>query len=163
MTDDFVRNPKAPNVVFRKIRGRIVPIVGGKRHRRGEKILEMNLDAMNRQVEKAEAGTRLFSGSGTTHRVIAQPSTFPTYFRQLGFKSKKEWQGAFRKKGEKYQRVVEFAAGEPDFQIATKQIFDNYLVNFRTIEGKVRPLRAKSLAQYKRHQPIKKQLAEVPF
>lgn len=128
------------------MRGRIVPIVGNKQSRKGAAILNENLDRMKVDIDVAEAGRRVQTESGEW---MGTKSTFPDHFRKSGFKTKNEWLTAYRRaEGPKFQRILKHAANDVNFRVATKQVYDNHLVLFRTIDHKVRPIRVKSADEY---------------
>lgn len=142
----LIENKNAPNVRFIRVRGRIIPIVGGKKSYKAEKILKHNIDEMAMEVDIAEAGRRTANDQGER---VTWKSTFPQHFHDLTFKTKKQYQGAMQKQsGKDFDLILNHAADRHNFKVATKQIFDNNLVLFRNIGGKVRPIRAKDKNYY---------------
>lgn len=142
----FVENKNAPSVRFVRIRGRIIPIVGGQKSAKAAKVLQNNIDEMNVQVEIAEAGRRFTTQDGEW---LAQRSSFPKFFGKLGFKKKDEWLRAIKKgEGRDFDIIRDHAAAQTNFKLATKQLYDNHNVLFRNIGGIVRPIRAKSSDAY---------------
>lgn len=140
--DRFVENKNAPSVRFVRIRGRIVPIVGGHKSNKGAAILKDRIDHMDHEVQVAEAGRRVRLDDGSTH---SWKSGFPQHFRDLGFATKKQWNAAMSKgSGPAFDSIVDKAADNMAFKVATKQVYDNRHVLFRKIDGEVRPIRAKS-------------------
>jgi hypothetical protein len=151
-------NPNPPKVTFRMVRGRIIPIVNGKQPKGATKPLRQELNTRIMEVKQAERGMRgatiddrgNFKGFGTK-------SSFPKFFGDLGFNSKKQFLNVVaKKKGKKYEELVDdsidsllhgrsstFGDIPPDerFRLATKQEFNNTGVAFRMIDGKVRPMR----------------------
>jgi hypothetical protein len=156
----FKDNPNAPKVTFIRVRGRIIPIVGGKKSHKAERVLKQNIDEMTMEVEVAEAGRRTVNDDGER---VTWRSTFPKHFQEGGFKTKNQWLKAVEKKsGKDYNVISEMAADRTNFKVATNQVFDNKFVSFRTIGGKVRPIRAKDENQYEFYnwKPTKE---EAPF
>jgi hypothetical protein len=154
----FAENKNPPNVRFIRKGGRIIPIVGGKKSYKAEKVLKQNIDEMTYEVEAAEAGRRTMNEHGES---VSWKSGFPKFFGQNGFRTKKQWTGAIKKQsGKDFDVITSLAADKHNFKVATKQIFDNRLVSFRTIDGKVRPFRAKSQDAYEFYNPKSE---EVPF
>jgi hypothetical protein len=158
----IVENKNPPSVRFIRKHGRIIPIVSGKKSYKAEKILKQNIDEMDMEVKIAEAGRRFTRDDGSWG---GHGSTFPQFFRDMGFKTKKQWNKAIEKQsGHDFDGILNAASDRHNFKVATKQIFDNKLVMFRTINGKVRPIRAKDENHYEFYNwKPKKQSDEVPF
>ena len=163
------QNPNPPKVTFRMIRGRVVPIVEGKRPRGATRLLREELYMREMEVREAEKGIR---GATTDDRGntkgFGTRSTFPPFFGELGFNSKKQFLQVVKKKqGRKYEDLVndsidsliggreskQFGRIPPSerFRLATKQEYNNQGVVFRRINGKVIPLRPRHIEE------------EVPF
>lgn len=152
-------NPNPPKVTFRRINGRIVPIVNGKQPRGATKPLRQELATREMEVRQAAKGFRGvgYNDKGEAVRNFGSKSTFPKFFGELGFNSKKQFLDVVaKKKGKKYEELVNdsihsllvgrsstFGDIPPDerFRLATKQEFNNVGVVFRRIDGKVRPMR----------------------
>lgn len=142
----FVENKNPPHVRFIRMHGRIIPIVAGKKSYKAEKVLKQNMDEMNLEVEVAEPGRRTANNHGDR---VTWKSSFPKFFSENGFRTKKQWTEAMRKqKGIDYDVITQLAAEKKNFKVATRQIFNNNLVSFRYIDGKIRPIRAKSQDYY---------------
>lgn len=153
-------NQNPPRVTFRRIHGRIVPIIQGKKARGASKLLHQELKDRAAEISHAEKGVR---GVGYHENVAVKNfgtrSTFPAWYSEIGFKGKSDFQKTLKaKKGIKYDRLVEdsiegllhgrdssFGKIPPStsFRLATKQSFDNTNVIFRKIDGRVVPLRIK--------------------
>lgn len=157
----IVANQNAPKVRFVRINGRIIPIVSGKKSPKAEKALNRGIDEMTSEVSVAEAGRRTVNDHGER---VTWGSSFPKYFGENGFRTKKQWMSAVEKKsGKDYEVITKMAADTHAFRIATKQIFDNHNVIFRNIDGRVRPIKLKSREQFEFYnwKPTKKN--GVPF
>lgn len=142
----YVPNENAPQVRFVRVRGRIIPIVQGKKKLKAAAILDENLQRMKVDVDVAEAGRRipLADGTWTGHK-----STFPKHFKRAGFKTKHEWLSAYnRQEGPKFERILRIATGDRAFRVATSQMYDNHLTIFRTIDNRVRPIKLKSAEEF---------------
>ncbi len=166
-------NPNPPKVTFRRIRGRVVPIVDGKQPRGATRPLREELYLREMEVREAQRGMRgaTLDDQGN-YKGFGTKSTFPPFFRELGFSSRKQFLDVVKKKqGRKYDQLVEdsieslikgreseqFGRIPPNekFRLATKQEFDNQGVIFRRIDGKIKPLRPKFIRP--------KNYDEVPF
>jgi hypothetical protein len=166
-------NPNPPKVTFRRIRGRVVPIINGKQPRGATRPLREELFLREMEVREAAKGMR---GAATDEygniKGFGTKSTFPPFFRELGFNSRKQFLEVVKKKqGRKYDQLVEdsieslikgreseqFGRIPPNekFRLATKQEFNNKGVIFRKINGKIIPLRPKYMRE--------KYNEEVPF
>ena len=153
-------NPNPPQVTFRRIHGRIVPIVKGKRAPGATKILKQELDDRASEIAHAEAGYRgVGYHEGHAVKNFGTKSSFPSWYSDIGFKSKKDFVKTIKeKKGVKYERLVNdsisgllhgrnssfgYVPPSTSFRIATRQTFDNTHVVFRNIDGRVVPMRIK--------------------
>ena len=142
----YKENKNAPEVRFIRKGGRIIPIVGGKPSRKAERVLNDNIVDMTSDVRTAEAGRRTVNDQGER---VSWGSSFPKHFHEGGFKTKKQWLSAVEKRsGKDFDVIQSLAADRKNFKVATKQVFDNRLVMFRNINGKVRPIRAKDENYY---------------
>jgi hypothetical protein len=118
---------------------------------------------MDMKVEMADAGKRIHSGYGIDHEVRGIPSTYPKFYSELGFRSKQDFRSTLDKPGAKQFRLFDraiqdlkrgedYGVGLPDrstqFKVATRQIFDNYGVVFRRINGKVVPIHTKKQMEH---------------
>ena len=153
------QNPNPPKVTFRMIRGRIIPIVNGKQPRGATKVLREEVNSMIGEVKHAEKGVRGvgYNEQGEAVKNYGTKSTFPKFFGELHFNSRKQFLDIVeKKKGARYEAFVDksidgllhgressFGRIPPNekFRQATKQEFNNKGVIFRKIEGKVIPLR----------------------
>lgn len=157
----YKNNPNAPEVKFIRVRGRIIPIVGGKKSRKAERVLNENIEDMTGDVQSAEAGRRTMNEQGER---VTWKSTFPKHFHEGGFKTKNQWLKAVEKKsGKDYDIISELASDRMNFKVATNQVFDNKFVSFRTIGGKVRPIRSKDENHYEFYNWKPKKEEETPF
>ena len=158
----FKDNKNPPAVKFIRKNGRIIPIVAGKQSRKAEKILNENIQDMPADVQMTEAGRRTVNDQGER---VTWKSTFPKHFHEGGFKTKKQWLSAVEKKsGKDFDIITQLASERHNFKVATNQIYDNKLVLFRNIQGKVRPIRAKDENAYDFYNwKPKKESEEVPF
>lgn len=170
MYESVKENPNPPKVTFRMIRGRVVPIVAGKRARGAGPILRQEIQDRYSEVKHADKGYRGASVDWDHGHAVnfGVKSTFPPFFSQLKFNSRKQFlEVVEKKKGKKYEDLVEdsidgllhgresshgYIPPNQQFRFATKQSFNNRGVVFRRIDGKVRPLKFK-----------KKEEDEVPF
>ena len=174
--DGIVKNPNAPKVTFTKRRGQLRLLADGK-DIAGEKLVLQRISEMRDQVEHAERGSTVTTmkdvGPGSAEfKRHGIKSTFPSFFTSLGFKSKEDFVKVLnRKEGVRYNRLVDQAVEDllkgyespfgdvppsQEFKIKSRQIFDNRNVTFRTIDGKVVPIRSKK-------QPKFEDLEEAPF
>lgn len=162
-------NPNPPKVTFRMIRGRVVPIINGKQPRGATRPLREELYMREMEVREAAKGMRGASlDEQGNYKGFGTKSTFPPFFRELGFHSKKEFLKVVKKKqGRKYEDLVDdsidsllkgresaqFGRIPPNerFRLATQQEFNNQGVVFRKMNGKVVPLRPRHIEE------------EVPF
>lgn len=156
-----VDNKKAKKVTFTRSNGRISLKMGGK-DIAGERLLSNRIKEMESEIRQSQAGSVVttakdFGPGGPEFQRHGIKSTFPKWFGQLGFNSKKDFlQVLNRKKGIKHDRLVNRAIEDlseghdssfgrvpasEEFQIKTRQKFDNRGVSFRFINGKVRPIR----------------------
>jgi len=166
-------NDNAPKVTFRRIRGRVVPIVNGKQPVGATRPLREELVMREMEVREAEAGKRGASiDDQGNQKGFGTKSTFPKFFRELGFNSKKQFLKVMEsKKGKKYEQVVNDSISSllkgrdstygrippnEKFRVATKQEFDNRGVSFRRVNGKVIPMRFKKARKPKKEE-------ELPF
>lgn len=165
------QNANPPQVTFRRIRGRIVPIVNGKQPRGATKILQQELSDRVQEIKEAERGQRAVGyHEGQAVKNFGTKSTFPSWYKDIGFKNKADFAKVVKtKEGVKFQRLVDdsieglihgrstsFGPIPPNrkFRLATKQEFDNKDVIFRRIDDRVVPMRI----------PIwKRRDDEVPF
>jgi hypothetical protein len=142
----YVENKNPPQVRFIRKNGRIIPIVQGKQSYKASNILHNEIDRLTMEVDVAEAGRRVQYSDGTWG---GNKSTFPSHFKSLNFKTKKQWMGAVEsQKGPAFDRILDLAKNSKDFKVATKQLYDNKLVVFKTIDSKVRPIRTKDQDSY---------------
>lgn len=156
-------NPNPPKVTFRRIRGRVVPIINGKQPKGATRPLREELYMREMEVREAAKGMRgATEDEYGNYKGFGTKSTFPPFFGELGFHSKKEFLKVVKKKqGRKYDDLVEdsidsllkgreskqFGHIPPSeqFRLATKQEFNNQGVIFRRMNGKVVPLRPRKL------------------
>ena len=154
-------NPNPPKITFRMVRGRIIPIVGGKKVRGATKPLRQELSTRETEVRQADRGMRGvgYNDKREAVRNFGTKSTFPKFFGELGFKSKADFVKTIKsRKGVRYERLVNdsidsllhgrsssFGRIPPDekFRLATKQEYNNEGVVFRKINGRVVPMRPK--------------------
>lgn len=152
------QNPNPPHITFRRIRGRIVPIVQGKKAPGATKLLGQELQDRASEIAHAEKGVRGvgYSEGEVTHS-FSTKSTFPAWYSKLGFKNKADFSNTLKKKsGVKFDRLVNDSIeslshgrtstfgnipASTKFRLATKQEYNNRGVIFRNIDGKVVPLR----------------------
>lgn len=156
-------NPNPPKVTFRMVRGRVIPIVHGKQPRGATRPLREELHTREMEVREAEKGMRGASlDDKDNYKGFGTKSTFPPFFGELGFNSKKQFLQVVKKKqGRKYEDLVQdsidsllvgreskqFGRIPPNdqFRLATKQEYNNKGVVFRKMNGKVVPLRPKHI------------------
>lgn len=155
-------NINAPKVKFIRVRGRVIPIFSGNskgtKPRVAGRIVEDQLDAMEDSVKNAESGKRVIQGYGTDTHVVGTKSTFPAFYSQIGFKNKGDFKVVLEKSGVRHDRLIDAAVSDiksgenygmhlpnrsKEFQVATRQIFDNKNVVFRKLNGKIIPLHIK--------------------
>jgi len=154
-------NANPPRITFRMVRGRVIPIVQGKQPRGATRPLRQEFDTRVLEVKQAERGMRGVGKDEHGHVVknFGTKSTFPQFFGDLGFNSKKQFLDvASKKTGRKYEDLVNnsvnsllvgrnstFGDIPPNekFRLATKQEYNNKGVIFRKMNGKVVPLRPK--------------------
>ena len=153
-------NPNPPRVTFRRIHGRIVPIIQGKKAHGGTKILRQELEDRASEIAHAEKGMRgVGYHEGEAVKNFGTRSSFPAWYSEIGFKGKKDFAKTIKeKKGVKYERLVDDSINgllhgrdssfgripaSTSFRIATRQTFDNTNVIFRNIDGRVVPIRSK--------------------
>jgi len=158
---DFVENKDKPNISF-VVKNSRIRLLGNGKDIGGEQILGQKLNEMLQQVKQSQAGHSVttmkdFGAGGAVFKRHGIKSTFPQFFRDAGFKTKKEFVKAMKRKtGPAFKRIVSQAisdlqngsetnfGNEPpnkDFLVKTKQLFDNRNIIFRTIDGKVVPIR----------------------
>jgi hypothetical protein len=159
--DDLKDNKKSKEVRFKKVKGRLV-LLNGKKKVGGTRLVQERLDEMKTAVKSAEAGKTVstmkdMGDKGYEYKRHGIKSSFPAWFSRLGFNSKKDFQSVMnRKSGPRYERVVNKAIKDlstgyrtkfgdvpasKKFLVATRQKFDNKNVIFRTINGKVVPMK----------------------
>ena len=72
--------------------------------------IENEITAMKNELEEAQAGSRVFrDDEGNAIPGMAQKSTFPKWFKDLGFKTKKQAQTAFNRGNVKFNDVLRIA------------------------------------------------------
>lgn len=167
LTEGVVANDDAPTITFIKKNGRL-RLKGNGKDIAGESILNEQLKTMTSLVKHAQRGERIvlkkeeFRADGGSSLVAFSKagvqSTFPGFFGDLGFSSRKQFLNVMKKReGKKFNQVVNRAIEDltegsstsfgripPDeeFLIKTRQVFDNRNIVFRVIGGKVRPIRS---------------------
>ena len=160
--DQYKDNPNAPRVRFIRKNGRVIPIIQGDRKgvkpRVASSIVDSQISAMSESVKNAEAGKRIVTGYGTSQHVIGTKSTFPKFYGELGFKNKHHFFATLQKPGVKQDQLMsaavkdiksgkDYGLGLPNrskqFQVATREIFDNTNVIFRKLNGRVVPMKIK--------------------
>lgn len=155
------KNKKAKDITFVRKNGRIRLKMDGK-DIGGERMVTDRLKEMKSEIQSAEAGHTVTtmkerSYGGHDFKRYGVKSTFPKWFGQSGFSSKKDFLKVINsKKGKRYDRLVNRAIDDlssgydtsygrvppsDDFRVKTKQYYDNRGVVFRVIDGKVRPMR----------------------
>jgi hypothetical protein len=158
---DLVKNKNAKPITFVKNKGRLSLRMGNKKVG-GAKMVNERLAEMKAEIKQAEAGravtTMKDTGPGSPEfKRYGIKSTFPTWFRQEGYSSKKDFLKVINsRKGKRYERLVKRAIGDlsngysssfgrvpanDDFLVKSRQRFNNKGVTFRYIDGKVRPMR----------------------
>lgn len=155
-------NPNPPKVTFRRIHGRVIPIINGKQPRGATNPLRQELATRELEVRQAARGMRgaTLDEQGN-YKGFGSKSTFPKFFGELGFNSKKQFLDVVGKKqGRKYDDLVDdsinsllvgrsstFGDIPPNerFRLATKQEYNNQGVVFRRMNGKVVPLRPRHI------------------
>lgn len=171
----IVPNENAPQIRFVRIRGRVVPIVQGKKKLSLVPKVEDQIQEMKHEISIAEKGSRQVAHSeyGDSKNFATQ-STFPGWYKSLGFRNREEFLGAVKTRNtKKFDKVADEAIDhlkdgyestygrvppDTEFRIKTRQDFDNTGVIFRKIDGKVRPLRFGPKIQKQRDD-----FDEVPF
>lgn len=159
--DGLVKNKDAKPITFVKKNGRI-SLKMGKRSVGGERLVIDRIREMKMEVEKAEKGSTVstmkdFGPGSAEYKRHGIKSSFPKWFGELGFNSKKDFIKVLNsKKGVRYDRLVNRAIDDlstgysssygrippsEEFQVKSRQKFDNRGVVFRVIDGKVRPIR----------------------
>lgn len=159
--DDLVKNKKAKPISFVKKNGRISLRMGDQKVG-GSNMVSERLAEMKEEIKGAEAGRTVTtmkerSYGGHDFKRYGIKSTFPKWFGESGFNSKKDFLKTINsKKGVRYDRLVNRAIDDlsrgystsfgrvpasEKFQVASRQKFDNRGVVFRVIDGKVRPMK----------------------
>ena len=160
-TSDLVVNKKAKPIKFRRVNGRIKLYMGDKRVG-GGRMVKQRLGEMKMEIDHAEKGYSVttmkdFGSGGAEFKRHGVKSTFPKWYSQHGFKNKQDFARVLaRKKGIRNERLVKQAIedlsegyetphgrvpGSKEFQVKTRQKFDNKGVVFRRIRGRVVPMR----------------------
>jgi len=161
---DLVKNKKAKDITFIKKNGRI-SLRMGSRKVGGSNMVSGRLDEMKSEISSADAGHTIttmkdMGSKGTAFKRHGIKSTFPSWFGESGFNSKKDFLKVINsKKGKRYDRLIDRAIDDlsggystsfgkvpasKEFQVKSRQKFDNKGVVFRVIKGKVRPIRGGS-------------------
>ena len=161
MSGEIVDNINAPKVTFIKKNGRVM-LRGNGKSLAGERILNERINIMVAEVNAAEAGRVVttmkdMGVDGIQFRKSGVKSTFPDFFRDAGFSTKKGFiRAAKRRKGPAFKRIVNqaitdllegyessfgFVPPDQEFLIKTKQKFDNRNVIFRNINGRIVPIK----------------------
>lgn len=167
--DRYKDNTNPPTIKFRMESGRIRVYTDGKIARGAGKILRNELGDMGSEVKHSVASGRSigYKDDGTVNRALGGYSSFPSYYKELKFKSRKDFAAVLeRKKGKRFNDLAERAISNLStgrdssfgripanrkFRVKTRQSFDNKDVVFRRIRGKIVPMR------------FKKKLEEAPF
>jgi hypothetical protein len=129
-----------------------------------KKAIDSTLQDMKREIADSTAGSRSQVGYGKDAINISQKSDFPTYMRQAGISSKKDFMKVLsQKKGARKERLEKIAIqrlnegyknkhgyDEPDmkFRQKTGQVYDNKDIIFRRIRGRIVPIRVKKKDRY---------------
>ena len=164
----IVDNKKAKRVTFTKKKGRISLMMGDK-NVGGSNMVVDRIQEMKSEVDHAQAGSTVTTmkdvgPGGPAFKRHGIKSTFPKWFGETGFNSKKDFMKVLNnKKGVRYDRLVNRAVSDlssgydtsfgrvpssEKFQVASRQKFDNRGVTFRFIKGKVRPLRGGNVVPF---------------
>jgi len=144
-TRELIVNPKAPKLSVKRVKGKLRVFKGSKAVSGAGKELDATIQSLRTDVIQAEAGKRIVIGTGINRRVVATPSTFPKFFREGGFRTKKDFlRGLDRGKGPVFERISQIAledllTNDPNFNLKSGQIFLKN-VKFVTIDGIVRPI-----------------------
>jgi len=155
------KNKDAKPITFVKNKGRISLRMGSKKVG-GANMVTERLNEMKSEIRESQAGSTVTtmkdSGPGKTeYKRHGIKSTFPSWFGKSGFNSKKDFIKVINsKKGVRYERLVNRAVDDlsggyntsygrvpanKEFQVKSRQKFDNKGISFRVIDGKVRPMR----------------------
>ena len=160
-TEGLVKNKKAKPITFKKLNGRISLYMGDKKVG-GGRLVNNRLGEMKMEIDHATKGHTVttmkdFGPGGANFKRHGIKSTFPKWFGEHGFKSKKDFRKVLsKKKGIRHDRLVNQAIKDlskgydtlhgqvpasKKFQVKTRQKFDNKGVVFRRIRGRVVPMR----------------------
>lgn len=153
----YVDNKNAPSVKFIRKNGRIIPIIGNKNIPSASSHVQSRISEMTTEVINAQQGRR---GVGQNGKAFSTPSTFPKWYSEHRFANKNDFfKVAGDQKSVRNDRLVNQAIADllngysspsgrvppnRQFQIATRQVFDNKNVIFRKIDGKIVPIRLRN-------------------
>jgi len=154
----IVENKDFKGISFKKRSGRLV-LYSGSKEVGGSNMVVSRLSEMENEVKQASAGSR---GVARDHEGYAlggygTKSTFPDYFREEGFKTKKDFLHVLnQRKGVGFELLAKRAikdlshgyeyqgrevGANQNFRIRTRQDFNNKGVVFRRIHGRIVPMR----------------------
>ena len=109
---DSIVKPKTRVQVRKSALKRFQAMSDNELRRERNRILEDELNIMKNEIRESEAGRREFIPSmerGETQTVTGVKSTFPQWFRDGGFTTKKEAMTAFKKGNKNYPKMVDIA------------------------------------------------------
>ena len=160
--EDLKENKKSKGVSFVKHKGRI-RLKNGSKNVGGLRLVQDRLQEMKSAVRTADRGHTVSTmkdrgGSrGYEFKRHGVKSTFPSWFKSLGFNSKKDFNSVVeRGSGERHKRLVKKAIKDlssgyqtkhgyvppnKDFLVKSRQKFNNKGVIFRKIKGRIVPMR----------------------
>lgn len=126
--------------------------------------IQSEIQEMRSEISNSVAGQRTVIGYGSDMKVIGTKSTFPSYLRETGINTRKDFMKVLQsKKGKRYERVRQEAIKRlnegyqnpqgramPDmeFKVKTGQVYDNKDIIFRRVRGRIIPIRVKKKDRY---------------
>ncbi len=179
LPEGYKENSYKPNVRFIRVRGRVIPIVQGKKSHKAADNINARLGEMKAEVMASTSSGRSFStkADGSTKNIAAS-SNYPDFYRSMKFRNKTDFMKALYGKSNKSDDLVKEAhdnlstgyetsyggrvAPDLNYKVDTKQVYDNRGVVFRRFNGKVVPIRTKKVKE----PPMPKNLDnydDVPF